>query len=354
MNSENEEIEVEVEVDDLSSALADAWDASEGENGDTGLEGSEVLESSSTESDSIASDPIGASAGTDKGAAENGAIPVTAEKPEGVGGIDQDNEKPPVGLSLEARESWKDTPDAVKADIRKREADYAAGIEKHRNATERVQGMDRALQPYGQYLQMNGGAGPAIQSLLQTGSSLQMGSPQQKAQIVAGLIQQFGVDVRQLDSMLVGEAPTPESQQQSQFEQMLNQRLQPMQQQLQDYQQREQQQQQQVQNQIGQEVNEFGAANEFYNDVRADMADLLDMAANRGRPMSMEQAYQLACGQHPQISKILAQRASQVSVDTKKRTASSITGNPGGRMTPQAPNSVAAALNAAWDNAGQM
>jgi hypothetical protein len=341
---EENEVETTEDVDDLSIALADAWDASESTDDQSEEDNGVQL---STDTDSTAD------SGGESDADEDGIRPdqVAAEE---VDKSTDESDKPPVGLSLEAREAWKDTPDSVKADIVKRENDYAAGIEKHRNASERVQGMDKALQPYQQYLQMNGGAGQALQGLLQTGSALQMGSPQQKAQVVANLIQQFGVDIKSLDSMLVGEAASPETQQQNQFEQMLNQRLGPMQQQLQGYQQREQQQAQQAQGQVAQEVTNFGANNEFYNDVRGDMADLLDMAANRGREMNMDEAYRLACSNHPQISKIMSGRTSQQSVNQKRAAASSISGSPGGTGGVNAPNSTMAALNDAWDSVGRM
>jgi hypothetical protein len=343
---EDTEVEVAEDVDDLSIALADAWDASETTDDEPNTDSGDQSHDESTnaaESSSVS--------GT---TTDEAAVQSDFDAPKESSEVANQNEKPPVGLSLEAREAWKDTPDSVKADIVKRENDYAAGIEKHRHATARVQGMDNALQPYQQYLQMNGGAGQALQGLLQTGSALQMGSPQQKAQIVAGLIQQFGVDIKSLDSMLVGEAPSPENQQQNQFEQMLNQRLGPMQQQLQGYQQREQQQAQQAQGQVAQEVTSFGANNEFYNDVRGDMADLLDMAANRGREMNMDEAYRLACSNHPQISKIMSGRTSQQSVNQKRAAASSISGSPGGSGGTAAPNSTMAALNDAWDSVGRM
>jgi hypothetical protein len=336
VDTEVEVEDVKVDEDTLTNALADAWDASE-----------------STDDEPETAEASEAEEGKEKPLNEGwirrdeDADPLGSSQPE-------EREGAPVGLSLEAREAWKDVPDAVKADIVKRENDYANGIEKHRQATERVQGMDRALQPYQQYLQMNGGAGETIKTLLQTGSSLQMGSPQQKAQVVANLIQQFGVDIKSLDSMLVGEAPSAESQQQSQLEQMFNQRLAPMQQQLQQYQQRDQQQAQQAQGQVAQEVTQFGSDNEFYNDVRGDMADLLDMAANRNREMSMQEAYNLACNNHPQISKIMAGRTSQNTVNQKRNAASSIQGSPGGSMSKGAPNSTMAALHDAWDSAGRM
>ena len=111
---------------------------------------------------------------------------------------------------------------------------------------------------------------------------------------------------------------------------------------------------QQAQGQVANEVNTFGSQNEFYNDVRSDMADLLDMAANRGRKMSMQEAYNTACAAHPQISKVMQSRQSSKSVQQKRQAASSIYGTSGGSMAASAPNSVAAALNDAWDSAGRM
>ncbi len=350
--TEENEVEV-VEEDSINSALADAWDASESKN-DDGIQASE------------ASEPLPDS-GEESGIAASGLSP-DADKPENdqkwlrtgeqdadeVNRLAEESDKPPVGLSPEARESWKDVPAAVKADIVKRENDYAKGIEKHRMATQRVQGMDAALRPYSQYLQMNGGAGQTINTLLQTGSTLQMGSPVQKAQVVANLIKQFGVDIKSLDNMLVGEAPPPEIQQQTEVQQAVQQAVAPYQQFMQQQAQQQQAQQQAAQGQVAQEVNSFGAQHEFYTDVRAQMADLLDMAANRGQEMSMEQAYNAACSMHPQISNIISGRDKQATVNQKKQAAASIQGSPGGRMGSSAPGSMAAALNDAWDNAGRM
>ncbi len=342
------------DADNITTALGEAWDESEGDDNGSEQQGDTVLESVNESGDT-----------TELNDGEHGVDADTTnidedgirQGEEDNGSVDQgaaENEKPPVGLSPAAREDWKDVPDSVKADIVKRENDYASGIEKHRAASARVQGMDKALAPYQQYLQMNGGPGPALNALLQTGSGLQMGSPHQKAEIISNLIKQFGVDIKSLDSMLVGEQPSAEANTTNQFQTMLNTALAPMQQQLNQYQQREQVGQQQAQNQISTELVNFASSHEFYNDVKMDMADILDMAANREREMSMEDAYKLACSSHPQISKVISGRISQSSVDVKRRAASSISGAPGGTMSSAPSNSVLSALNTAWDESGQM
>lgn len=336
MSDELDNIEdVEVEEDSLNEDLAAAWDAS-GAGDDH-------------EVDEV---PVEAVAETGEAPAEPQGEP--SSEPEGVTAmVDGDADKPPQSLSPEARERWKDTPPEVQAEFARMDQRIEGMAQKYGQSYQRMQNMDKSLAPYSQYLQMNGGPGQTIQSLLQTGSLLQMGTPQQKAAMTAQLIKQFGVDIGQLDSMLVGEMPSQENQQQTQMEQMLNQKLQPLQQQLQTYQQREQFEQQQSQQQIQQELQQFQQTHEFYNDLRQDMADLMDLAANRNRQMSYEEAYNIAASNHPTISKIISSRGSQEAVNKKRSAAVSIAGSPGGDTQAASGNSITSALNDAWDAVGR-
>ena len=337
MSEFEEEVAIEEEESSLNDDLAAAWEASE----------------------ASIDDDIEQEAPVEAQAPEEAPVEAAAEVPEGVEAPPTDD-KPaedgaaPQSLSPEAREKWKDTPAEVKAEFKRMDQRIEGMAQKYGQSYQRTQQMDKALAPFSQYFQMNGGAGQTIQSLLQTGSMLQMGTPQQKAAMTAQIIKQFGIDINTLDSMLVGEAPAPEQQQQQQFEQMLNQKLQPLQQQLQTYQQREQYEQKVQQHQVGTEIQQFASKNEFYNDVRADMADLLDLAANRNRPMDMDEAYRIACSQHPTISKIIAARGSQETVNRKRQAASSIRGNPGGDSMSSGASSISAALNDAWDSVGRV
>jgi hypothetical protein len=331
----NAELEVEVEVEDtLASELAAAWDASES-------------------TDEEAPEPIEAGPSDEAPPATNEAPTQDVLPSEKAAAADPD--AAPVGLPPEAREAWKDTPPAVKAALAKREADYANGIKQYAEGAKRAAGMDKALAPYAQFFAMNGGANKVLPTLLQTGSVLQMGSGQQKAEAVAGIIKQYGIDIRALDNFLVGAKPPPEQQQQAQMDAMFNQRLAPMQQQLQHYQQRDQQQAQEAQQGIATEVDAFqaDAKNEFYNDLRGDMADLMDMAANRGQNMNMQQAYDKACAMNPTISQIITSRQGQQNVAGKRRAASSIHGGPGGAGGAQAHDSMRSAIEDAWENAGR-
>jgi len=345
------------EEDTLNADLAAAWADAEGDTDGEDTNNSERSAEASAEA-------LAPAEGTD----DEGGVPAEPEAGAEPGGLQRGGEEgevaarveeltldtAPKGLSPEAREAWKDTPKPIKEMMAKREADFEKGIVQYASNAKRAEAMDRTLKPYEQFFAMNGGAQKTLTPLLQTGAILQMGSPQQKAQTVANLVKQFGVDISALDNYLVGGDAPKGMQQQTELDRMFNERLAPLQQQLQTYQQRDQQQAQQSQQQIQAELANFATKNEFYADVRSEMADLLDMAANRGREMTPQEAYNIACSTHPSISKIMQNRSSQQSVSQKRNAASSIRGVQGSDGMGGGSDNRLTALSDAWDNAGRM
>ena len=125
-------------------------------------------------------------------------------------------------------------------------------------------------------------------------------------------------------------------------------------QQMQENQKYQEQQGQQV---VNQTVQEFATdpKNEFYRDVAGDMADILEMASNRGRNMSLQDAYSSACQLHPEVSKILNTRT-KAPTSGQRRAATSIRGTPGGAgdnsLDPS--SSMTDDISRAWDMQGRM
>ena len=85
------------------------------------------------------------------------------------------------------------------------------------------------------------------------------------------------------------------------------------------------------------DVAQFSEDAEFINEVREDMADLLDIAAARGRNPTLQEVYDRACAGNPEVSKLLKQReadavllSSADAADKKKKASSSISGKGGG------------------------
>ena len=326
----------------LTDDLMDAWAASEGEDDvqpaeteEVSFDGADVPEQRSEEESPESVD--------------SGGVPIGEQEPEGaeVSGIGQDG-GPPVGLSPAAREAWNETPQAVKDHIANYEQRLEGMAQKYGQDHQRVQAMDRALAPYQQFFAVNGGQpSQTVSQVLQTASILQMGTPHQKAALMANMVKQFGVDIGALDSALVGEQPNPEVSQQDMIQQAVNQAVAPFQQHM-------QQQNMQQQNAVNSEVAEFARNNEFFNDVRYKMADLMDNAAAQGRSMTTQEAYDEACWGNPEIRQILRDRETQAAMGQKQSAASSISGSPGGPSTPSAPSSLRGAIEAAWGDSGRM
>lgn len=268
----------------------------------------------------------------------------------------------PVGLPAGAREVWPDTPPAMQEAIAQREKDYAQGIQKYAESAKRAEMMDQALAPFHQYFAMNGNQ-PAdtMHGLLQTASILQMGSPQQRAEQVAGLINQFGVDIPTLDAILTGNAnpegapPIPNNQNQHDINMAVQQAIAPYQQFMDQQAQYQQEATQQTQQEVQQEIIAFAndPKNEFYMDVRADMADIMDMATNRQIEMTLKEAYDKACLLRPDIQKILQGREQQSAMRQRRTAATSVSGTLGGSGEGSAPDSLRGALEAAWEGDGR-
>jgi hypothetical protein len=349
MENEIEEVEVE-ETQSISDQLSAAWDEAEDtddaddNNGDSDTTRSEASLDSSGESGDADGDTV--SEGVPEG-----------EQPHKVEPVDSNSaDVAPPSLSPAAREEWKNAPEAVRKEFKRLDERMEGLAQKFGKNAQRAEAMDRSIAPFAQYMQMNGGPGQSIKGLLETGSMLQMGSPQQKAQVVAQLISQFGVDIQSLDNLLVGSAPTQENQQTSQLQEMINQQIAPMQQQLGQYQQAEQQHQQQQQSQVGNEIQQFAndPANEFYGDVRGRMADELDLAAKSGQQLGLKEAYDLAVRANPDIFKIVSARESAKNLGSKRKAATSIHGTPQGSSAGSGQASIRSAIESAWDNAGQI
>jgi len=329
--------------DALEAAIAEA----EGDAGqevisgqdDTPREASQAAAAAETEvSDTRASSP-----GTDdhptaagSGAAEPGddafvadeAYPDDATRYAGL--TAQRVAKPPAGWRPAAREGWDKLTEAQRREIHRRELDITAGLNgsaESRKAAERFQ---RAVEPYRAVLASEGITDPVagVERLLNTASVLKMGTAEQKAKRVAELVAHYGVDLDALDNALSASLPgaaAPAKAPQAAIPPELDARLRPIEQMLQ-----RQAQAQQTQFQTALDAFAKDPKHEFFSDVAADMADLMSLAAQRGRSLSMEQAYQAACQANPAVASVIASRARMqqgARVASKEATADVVRAN---------------------------
>lgn len=280
--------------------------------------------------------------------ASQGAQPPAAPEP-----------KPPASWRPEAREKWAGIDPTIRAEVTRREHEMQTVLQDSASARQFVSAFEKVVSPYEMFIRAeNSNPLQAVQNLMQTAADLRVGTPQHKAQIVAGIIQNFAIDVETLDSILAamrqGGAIPQAGQQPQQFRD-------PRVDQLLAQQQYAQQQQAQADERATRaELEAFAAdpKHEFYRDVAGLMADLVEITAKQGKPVDLEKIYSQACQMHDSIPTIIATRSQQQKANGNsqavlraKRAAVSVKGDstlPG--ATVPADDSIRASIAAAMEH----
>jgi len=220
----------------------------------------------------------------------------------------------PASWHPETREHWAALPEAVRTEVARREREVQSTLKETAEARKYAEQIERTIAPYQMFIKAeNSNPLQAIDNLMSTAARLRTGSSQDIAQLVSGLVKQFGVGrfgqgfIEQLDSALVGEIPRVDAQQQ-QLQQAMQQQLAPIQQFMNQHQSAQAQAQQNVERQAESEVLDFIERAEFAEDVREDMADLMEMAQRRGRDLSLGDAYKQACASNERVRSVLVAR----------------------------------------------
>ena len=294
--------------------------------------------------------------------AESTPDPIQTEAESAPEAEDADNKstKAPIDWTPKEREDWSKIPRHLQDKIKQRETDTANLMNETAQARQTHGQFQQLATTYGAALSGVAGNTPmeAVENLFSTVANLRMGNPIQKAQIISDLVSDYGVDIHALDAALTGTMPAQDSN--AHLESMIDQRMAPMNQFLQSQQQSAASQQQQVVQAAQQEVGQFSQNAEFFQDVRNDMADLVEMASSRGVHMSMDDAYNKACSLNPQIQGVLAERAkhqqltgSRNSMESKRRASSSLSGGRIGNDGSSGGMSMRQQIANAWEGQGE-
>lgn len=274
------------------------------------------------------------------------------------------NLRAPASWRPAVREHWAKLPPEVQQEVYRRETEVGRTLQESAQAREAVRTMQQLLAPFSATIQATGGdAFGAIQQFFQADHVLRHGSHSDKAQLVANIIKNYGVDIQALDSVLAGQAvqPDPHTAMRDQLRAELRRELQPVMGYFNQMQGRQREALGAMQAQAGQEVQHFGAdaAHEFFEDVREDMADIIDLYTARGQQIGLQEAYERAIMLNPQVRDIVAKRAEAERVNAQaqaaqraRRAAASIGGSPAPAGVPgPAGDDRRAEIASAWDQA---
>jgi hypothetical protein len=335
----SEEIENEVEVEDApeETGVRASLDAAIGDSEDGSIEGfDEPLHTEEAEEETYEE--------AEAAPAEETAVDAP-----------QATEKPPLDWGVEVREEWKNLPDSVKQHLHTRDQHVNTMLRDGADNRKMGEGLNSIASGYKAIMDAEGVSNPlqAVDGLFKSVATLRMGTQAEKAAKIAQFVQTYGVDINALDNALVGN-PVSEA---DPMEAMIDQRMAPVNQLLEQMNQNSQYQTQQQQQQTNANIAEFAQTAEFLEDVRDDMADLLEGASRRNVKMSLQQAYDKACAINPEISNVMSTRSanekllgSQNSIAAKKRAASSINGISGGQANSNSSGGLRGALMSAFDD----
>lgn len=226
----------------------------------------------------------------------------------------QREDRAPQSWKPETREHWASLPPEVKAEVARREREFAVTMQETADQRRFADAVMKTIAPYEHFIRAEGGNHLlAIDSMMSTAARFRTGTAPEVANLVGYLVNQFGVGrfgngfIEMLDHALVGQTPQVDPREQ-QIRAKIEQEIAPVRQFMNELNQAKYEQEVQLQQAAGGEVQGFLSNHEFAMDVKDDMADLIEMASKRGRQMSLDEAYDRACRAHPEISKVFAKR----------------------------------------------
>lgn len=280
---------------------------------------------------------------------------------------------PPSTFTVAGKSAYAALPkdSALRADIKKRETDYQKGIGQYKSMAETGSRLMNEIQPYMAQIRAEGGSPEtAVRTLFNTAYQLRQGSPQERGKLVMQIAQQYGADI----SPWMGQGQQQGSEQGQPIQQVVQQLMQPYVQRIDQFttqQQSAQQRMQQEQEQrTSQEIEAFRSATDekgqakhvYFDNVRGVMGSLL---AN-GDAQSLDQAYEMACRAHPEVSKAMsaeqrtrdeAQRleeARRKAEDAKRANAANVSGQGGVGIADTSKLSLQDGIAALWDGQARL
>ena len=327
---ERDEDQLDTSSDDLRSALTSAFAEVSGRERDEQGRFSTKPETPAAKTDSVegATEVVQATDTVAKAAETTPVVTESAQTQQ----TQQTAIKPPDSWKPAAKAQWAALPADIQAEIAQREAEVHKGFTKqdeHRNLGKTF---EQVVNPYLPMIKAeNSDPVKATAALLQSAYTLRAGTPDQKEQLLIGLMGQYQIDPNRVFQRLQG----GQSQQQVDPQvAALSQQVQTLQQRLAqgDY----QSEQAQVA-QINTTIESFASdpKNTYFANVKPDMAALL----REGRAKDMQEAYDMACWARPDIRQLLLQqqeqqRQAEAQARTQKarKAGSTITGSPSGSV----------------------
>jgi hypothetical protein len=251
----------------------------------------------------------------------------------------------PVSLKATERAEWAKAPKAIQEAFLRRDAEVQTALRQSAESRKLAEEFNQVVGPYMPLIRASQSTPMvAFKNLMTTAAGLTLGTPQQKAQIIRDIINNYRVDIKTLDEVLSagmqGGGQAPAGPGTSEVEVHIQKAIAPVYQFMESLTNQQKVAAQRAQSEAERAVEVFKEKNEFFEDLRGDMADMMELAASRGREMTMQQAYDACVSFNPTIKAAIDQKraaASNGAAQKARLAASSVAGSPAGQR-PRDPN----------------
>jgi hypothetical protein len=262
----------------------------------------------------------------------------------------------PVAWKKDYRPHWKTVPKEVREEIARREQAMMNGMRATEAARRTQHELDRIVAPYMDHIKAeNSTPMVAVENMLKTAHALRTATTQDKARLIAGLVQRFGVDIGMLDSELASHL-SPDGKSRTALSEMVQQEMQPVRQFMSSMQQQRQMAEQQATQRVAQDMGEFAKSHQHFDTLRIEMADLIEVADRQGQSLTLQDAYDRALWANPQTrSEAMRQKQLEVAkqqneqAEAAKRKAASVAGAPVQSGAQGNSDTVRDAIESAWN-----
>lgn len=300
-----------------------------------------------------------------QGAKSDGAKPAEGAAPkEGQAPESTPQEKAPQSWKPEERQFWDKVPKEARAAIVRREQEMQRGFAQAAGARQVANEYVDLVRPFERTIASLGSTPrDAIHSVMTTATALIVGSQQDKAAVLAEMFDRYQVDLAYLDKYLTARAkgeqiPGHQGRAPVAPVQAIDPRMMQMLQPLFELQNRitkaDQESTERTNQRAAEAITQLQDA-PYFEDIREDMADILEFAAKRNQTLTLKQAYDRAIQLRPDIQKLIP-RAAPVnngnSMARRRRASSSVKGAPGSAAVGgnKSADSRRSAIEEAWDS----
>ena len=271
---------IETEQKDVTPASPESIETPE-------MAGTETVETEQSESVGVENggeQPVDESA---KLAEESGGV--KEEKP----AVESPLAKAPASWKGQAKEVWAALPEQARKEVIRREKQINQTLQETANIRQDYQAVQQVAQKYeGRLREWNTHPAQVIEQFMDADQKLSSGPMQSRAAYMAKLITEYGIDISELDTALSGGgSPAYQPDIEARVAQLVEQRLAPFTQRFQAEEQREVQQ-------VAQTIHAMENNPDYphFEEVREEMADLIEMNFKRGVNVSLDDAYRRITG----------------------------------------------------------